>query len=129
MDKIRTVIAHDNEEIIKVISNSIAKLKYVEIVGTASDGIETYNKIIELKPEFVFSKYDYSNMSGLELIRKIKEKLNDKFPVFNTIEEIPDNELMEVIHITGNKLNAWVRKPYEVSARDIIKAYRRYGYR
>ena len=62
-------------------------------------------------------------MSGLELIRKTKEKLQDKFPSFSTIGEIPDNELIEVINITENKLNAFVMQPYEGTALDIAKAY------
>ena len=67
-------------------------------------------------------------MSGLELIRKTKEKLQDQFPSFSTIGEIPDNELMEVINITDNKLNACVREPYAGTAKDIIEAYKEYKY-
>ena len=59
MIKIRTVVAHNNEEIRNIIVNSISILEYVEVVGTATDGIETYNKIVELKPEIVFSEYNY----------------------------------------------------------------------
>lgn len=126
MGKIRTVVAHNNEEIRKAIINSISDLEYVEIVGTACDGIEAYNKIIDLKPEVVFSNYNYSDITGLELIKKTKEKLQDNFPSFNTIGEIPDDELIEAMHITGNKLNACVRQPYEGEAKNIVKAYKEY---
>ncbi len=128
MEKIRTVVAHNDENIRNSIINSISNLEYIEVVGTASDGIDAYNKIVELKPEIVFSKYNYNNMPGLELIKKTKEKLQDSFPSFNTIGEIPDNELMEAIHITGNKLNACVIQPYDGSAKDIVKAYKEYKY-
>lgn len=128
MIKIRTVVAHNNEEIRNIIVNSISNLEYVEVVGTATDGIDTYNKIVELRPEIVFSEYNYSNMSGLELMKKTKEKLQDNFPSFNTIGEIPDNELLEAIHITGNKINAFVSEPYDGSAKNIIKAYKEYKY-
>ena len=129
MEKIRTIVAHTDDEIRNIIVNSINDLEYVDIVGTASDGIETYNKIVELQPEIVFSKYNYNNMTGLELIRKTKEKLQENFPSFNTIGEIPDNELMEAINLTGNKLNACVRHPYDGTAKDIIKAYKEYRYK
>lgn len=128
MEKIRTVVAHNDENIRNSIINSISNLEYIEVVGTASDGIDAYNKIVELKPEIVFSKYNYNDMSGLELIKKTKEKLQDSFPSFNTIGEIPDNELMEAIHITGSKLNACVIQPYDGSAKDIVKAYKEYKY-
>ncbi len=128
MEKIRTVVAHNDEEIRNAIINSISNLEYIEVVGTASDGIDAYNKIVELKPEIVFSKYNYNDMKGLELIKKTKEKLQDNFPNFNTIGEIPDSELMEAIHITGNKLNACVIQPYDGTAKDIVKAYKEYKY-
>ncbi len=128
MEKIRTVVAHNDEEIRNAIINSISNLEYIEVVGTASDGIDAYNKIVELKPEIVFSKYNYNDMKGLELIKKTKEKLQDNFPSFNTIGEIPDSELMEAIHITGNKLNACVIQPYDGTAKDIVKAYKEYKY-
>lgn len=128
MEKIRTVVAHNDENIRNSIINSISNLEYIEVVGTASDGIDTYNKIVDLKPEIVFSKYNYNDMSGLELIKKTKEKLQDSFPSFNTIGEIPDSELMEAIHITGNKLNACVMQPYDGTAKDIVKAYKEYKY-
>ncbi len=126
--KIRTIVAHNDDTIREAIVNSISSLEYINIVGIACDGIDTYKKIVELKPELVFSKYNFSNMSGLELIRKTKEKLQDQFPSFSTIGEIPDNELMEVINITDNKLNACVREPYAGTAKDIIEAYKEYKY-
>lgn len=127
-NKIRTFIAHNNLGIQQTIIDSIKKLPYVEIIGTATDGIDTYNKIVELEPELVFSKYNFDNMSGLELVSKTKEKLQERFPVFNTIGEIPDNELMQILNITGNKLNADVTEPYAESASEIIKAYKEYKY-
>ena len=81
-----------------------------------------------LKPEMVFAEYNFSDMPGLELIKKTKEELQDNFPSFNTIGEIPDNELMEAINITGDKINACVMKPYDYNAKDIAKAYKEYKY-
>lgn len=127
-NKIRTFIAHNNLGIQQTIIDSIKKLPYVEIIGTATDGIDTYNKIVELEPELVFTKYNFDNMSGLELVSKTKEKLQERFPVFNTIGEIPDNELMQILNITGDKLNADVTEPYAESASEIIEAYKEYKY-
>ncbi len=128
MEKIRTIVAHNDEKIRNAIINSISNLEYIEVVGTATDGNGTYNKIVELKPKIAFSEYNYNDMPGLELIRKMKEKLQDNFPSFNTIGEIPDNELMDAIQITDNKLNACVMQPYDGMAKDIVKAYREYKY-
>lgn len=127
-NKIRTIVAYNNEEVRNSIIASISSLKYIDIVGVACDGIETYNKIVNLQPDVVFSGYNYSDITGLDLIKKTKEKLQDKFPSFNTIGEIPDNELMQVIEITGDKLNADVKQPYGDGAKEIAKAYNEYKY-
>lgn len=126
--KIKVLVAHNSERIRNAIVNSISDLGYIDVVGVANNGIDTYNKIIGLRPEMVFAEYNFSDMPGLELIKKTKEELQDNFPSFNTIGEIPDNELMEAINITGNKINACVMKPYDGTAKDIAKAYKEYKY-
>ncbi len=126
--KIKVLVAHNSERIRNAIVNSISDLGYIDVVGVASNGIDTYNKIVGLRPEMVFAEYNFSDMPGLDLIKKTKEELQDNFPSFNTIGEIPDNELMEVINITENKINACVMKPYDGTAKDIAKAYKEYKY-
>ena len=126
--KIKVLVAHNSERIRNAIVNSISDLGYIDVVGVTSNGIDTYNKIVGLRPEMVFAEYNFSDMPGLELIKKTKEELQDNFPSFNTIGEIPDNELMEAIDITGNKINACVMKPYDGTAKDIAKAYKEYKY-
>ena len=56
MEKIRILIAHNDENVKNNIVNNIKNLNYAEVVGTASSGTETYNKIIDLKPEVVLQK-------------------------------------------------------------------------
>lgn len=127
MEKIRTVVAHNSEEIRNIIVNSISNLEYVEVVGTAADGIDTYNKIIDLKPEMVFTKYDFNNMNTLDIMRKSKEKLDNNIPVFNLIvDDIPDEKLQEAMNIVGDKLNALVRKPYVYRVVNILEDYKEY---
>lgn len=126
VNKIRILVAHNDEKIRNDIIEAISDLEYVEIVGVAREGTEAYQKIIDLKPEIVFSKYNYNDISGIELMKQTKEKLKENFPIFNTIGEIPDEEITQVINITGDKINAFVRKPYGKEAQNIVKAYKAY---
>lgn len=116
--KIKTFVAHKDDGIRNLIANSISSLGYIDLVGTASNSNEAYEKIIGLKPEVVFATYN------LDLIKKTKETLQEQFPSFNTIGEIPDDELIEAVQITGKKLNAAVKPPYDISAINIVKAYK-----
>ena len=85
MRKIRTLIAHNDENVTNNLLNTMKGLDYVEVVGTANTGNETYNKIVELKPEMVFAKIDMENMSSMEIIKKSKEDLKENVPIFNLI--------------------------------------------
>lgn len=110
-NKIRILVADNDQDTTNEIVNSIKELDYVEVVGMAIDGVDTYNKIIELKPEIVFSKYDLDKMDGLEVIRKTKEKLQTEMPMFNIITSvnIPDEQLQKTVSDVGTKLSNLIR--------------------
>ena len=121
MSKIKTLIAHNDIKITNDIIDSIKDLDYVEIVGTAVNGKETYNQIVNLKPDIVFTKYNMGEMNSIEIMKLSKEKLDNNIPIFNIIgDEIPDNELKEAIDIVGKKLNALIKEPYEDRITDIL---------
>ena len=125
MSKIKTLIAHNDIKITNDIIDSIKDLDYVEIVGTAVNGKETYNQIVNLKPDIVFTKYNMGEMNSIEIMKLSKEKLDNNIPIFNIIgDEIPDNELKEAIDIVGKKLNALIKEPYEDRITDILNDYK-----
>ena len=104
-------------------------MNYAEVVGTASSGTETYNKIIDLKPEVVFAKIDMDNMSSLEIIRKSKEDLKENIPVFNFItnKSISDEYMKEAYNIIGRNLNSFVTEPVNnIEIDNIMENYKEY---
>lgn len=129
MEKIRILIAHNDENVKNNIVNNIKNLNYAEVVGTASSGTETYNKIIDLKPEVVFAKIDMDNMSCLEIIRKSKEDLKENIPVFNFItnKSISDEYMKEAYNIIGRNLNSFVTEPVNnIEIDNIMENYKEY---
>ncbi len=125
--KIRTLIAHNDINIINRIVDAIKKLDFVDVVGTAKDGTETYQKIVELKPEIIFSKYAMDNMNGLDIVKSSKEKLESNIPVFNMIidNKVQENEIDEMYDIIGKKLNSLITGSDNISNNivDIINQY------
>lgn len=125
MSKIKTLIAHNDIKITNDIIDSIKGLDYVEIIGTAVNGKEAYNQIVNLKPDIVFTKYNMGEMNSIEIMKLSKEKLDNNIPIFNIIgDEIPDNELKQAIDIVGKKLNALIKEPYEDRITDILNDYK-----
>ena len=105
VDKIRTIVAYNDDKIRNNIINVINSLDFADVVGTAKNGLNTYSKILELQPDMVFAEYNMSDMNGLELIKKSKKSLDNKAPVFNIIGNIPFDELMKSNDI-GYNVNA-----------------------
>ncbi len=128
MKKIRTLIAHNDVNITNDIVKAIENLKYVDVVGTAKDGKETYNKIIDLKPEMVFAKYNMENMNGFEIAKSSKEKLENNVPIFNMIidNNVKEEEIDKIYDMIGNKLNSLITEPISNNIVNIINDYKEY---
>lgn len=128
MKKIRTLIAHNDVNITNDIVKAIENLEYVDVVGTAKDGKETYNKIIDLKPEMVFAKYNMENMNGFEIAKSSKEKLENNAPIFNMIidNNVKEEEIDKVYDMIGNKLNSLITEPISNNIVNIINDYKEY---
>ena len=128
VDKIKTLIAYDDEKIQSEIVNILNEIRDVEIVATSRNPEDTYNKIIEFKPEMVFTQYDFgTNMNGLDIIKKSKEALNDKVPAFNFIAmDIPKDDFIEAKKIIGDKMNTIIREQTKTRYTGIINDYKDY---
>ena len=127
MKKIKILIAHNNEEIRNKIADKIKGLDYVELVGTTADGKETYNKIIESKPEVVFAKMNLDNMDSMEIMRKSKESLKDNVPIFNIItsDNVSDEYMQTAYNLMGRNLNTFVSEPINnIEIDNIMKGYK-----
>ena len=128
VDKIKTLIAYDDEKIKSEIVNILNEIRDVEIVATSRSPEDTYNKIIEFKPEMVFTQYDFgTNMNGLDIIKKSKEALNDKVPAFDFIAmDIPKDDFIEAKKIIGDKMNTIIREQTKTRYTGIINDYKDY---
>lgn len=128
MNKIKTLIAYDDEQIKNKIYNILNAIKEVEVVATTQNAKDTFKKIIEIQPQMVFAKYDFENdMNGLDIIKQSKEVLDSKVPVFNFIAtDIPKEDFLEAKKIIGNKMNTVIKEITETRYKDIIEDYKSY---
>lgn len=128
MKKIRALIAYDDDKTKDEIVNILKGIEDVEIVATTKNPEDTYNKIIEFKPEMVFSKYDFgTNMNGLDIIKQSKKALNENVPAFNFIAlDIPKEEYLEAKKIIGDKMNTVIREQTQIRYVGIIDSYKEY---
>lgn len=119
IDKIKVLISYNDIKVVDRFVKTIDKLNYAEVVATAENSIETYDKIMKLRPDVVFAKYDF------EVIKKSEENLEQNSPIFNLItQNITNEELQKAIEVSGNKVYALIREPYEKRIETILQDFR-----
>lgn len=123
-DKIKVLVSYDNDNILNRLVNTINNIDYAEVVATAKNSEETFTKIMDKRPDMVFSKFD------INVIKKSEEKLEQNAPVFNLIEnDIGLKDFQNAMRVSGNKINALVREPFEERVEGILKDYKEYIYK
>ena len=128
MEKIRTLISYNNEQERNEILEKVKQLSYVDVVGVSTSGVDTFNKIVDLKPEMVFANYNMNGMNGLELIQRSKARLESDMPIFNFItSELPENEINLLVNVADNKINALIsEKQKEESIINTLEEYKKF---
>lgn len=74
--KIKVLVADDAEMIVKNMKSIISTNSRVEEIIIAFDGEDEINKIIDLKPDLVFTDNQMPKKTGIEVIKIIKENSN-----------------------------------------------------
>ncbi|RXT07090.1 response regulator transcription factor [Ammoniphilus sp. CFH 90114] len=70
--KIRVLIADDHHVVRSGLSMLIGSQDDMEVIGTASDGIDAYHKALELKPDVIIMDVNMPGENGLSATTKIK---------------------------------------------------------
>jgi two-component system chemotaxis response regulator CheB len=73
---VKILIVDDSVFMRTVIRDMLVKDPTIEIVGTASNGIDALKKIQELKPDLVTLDIEMPNMNGLEVLRELQKIKN-----------------------------------------------------
>lgn len=125
MNKIRTLVAHNNIAVANIIAEIVKEEENIDVISVETDGQNTYNKILDLQPELVFIDYNLKEINGLKIMKLSKDRLNENMPIFNLIadNEISDNEMNEVLEKVGNKFNSFVNPFCKERITEILKDY------
>ena len=75
---INVLIADDNKGLDISIFNMIKcqNLENIDVIGITTNGLETYQKIKELRPDIILLDIQLPIMNGFEIINKLLEEKN-----------------------------------------------------
>jgi two-component system, response regulator YesN len=153
----KVFIVDDEEWIVENLRISIEWEKYgYEIAGTAFNGIDALNAILECKPQLVFTDIRMAGLNGLELIKKVKTRFPDtqfviisgfaefayaqKAIAYNAVgyllKPIDENEIVQIlcnlrknknIAQTENGSEAFISAVTKHDFTDIMDIFKNYG--
>lgn len=112
MNKIRILIVDDVKEILERLEKILSNIEDVDIIGTANNGKDEYEKILELQPDLVFTDNQMPELNGIDVIEKIRNECKEQ----NNIDFVMiTGERSSELYSKLCKLNVYsiVNKPYD----------------
>jgi chemotaxis response regulator CheB len=117
---IKVTIIEDHDMTRMGLSFALSNHESIEVLGTASDGLEGVEQALELKPDLVIMDIGLPTIDGIEATRKIKNSMPEIKVLMNTSR---DNERVwkdsyseeEILELVKK-----VREIYGLDAPDIV---------
>lgn len=76
MNKIRVLLAEDEEPARKRMLRLLENFEQIEIVGLAEDGLQALEQLVDLEPDVVFLDIEMPGLNGLEVAQNIPKNLH-----------------------------------------------------
>lgn len=112
MEKLNVAIADDNERILQLIDNCLAKEEDMLVVCRAKNGEEIYEQIKQKQPDVVLLDIIMPKMDGLTVIDKVnKDESIQKRPAFIIMSAIGQETITEDAFSLG--ANYYIMKPFD----------------
>ena len=110
--KTRILIADPNQDFCRLIHETFGRETDLEVVGTASDGVEALSLLAELKPDVLLMDLVLPKLDGLELLRRLPETgANSSIIV---LSGFVNNQVIRDCSIRG--VDYFMPKPCDISA-------------
>lgn len=118
-EKIKILIADDNVDFVSTIVTYLSSQEDIEVVGTARDGLEAYEKIIETNPTVVLLDVIMPHLDGLGVLEKMVAT-NAKLPICIMLSAVGQDDVTTRAINLGAKY--YVLKPFKMEV--LIKRIR-----
>ena len=112
MEALKVAIADDNENMLKVLGQVIGQEQDLSVVGTATNGEDTFHIIKEKEPDVVLLDIIMPQIDGLTVMEKVhKDKEIRKTPAFIIISAIGRDSVTEDAFNMG--ASYYIMKPFD----------------
>lgn len=111
MDKIKVVIADDNERILQLLEDVLNGDDDIEVVGKAKNGEEAINEIINKKPDVALIDIIMPKYDGLAVMDKINNQEMAEKPIFIVLSAIGRETITDDAFELG--AHYYIMKPFD----------------
>ncbi len=120
---LKIMIADDEEILRKELAKKISEIKDIEIIYTAGNGLELIKAIKKMKPHIIITDIAMPGMSGIDVIRKIRNELSSTEIIFITSYEEYIKQAVELYAVD------FIEKPidYERLCETILRIKKRFA--
>jgi DNA-binding NarL/FixJ family response regulator len=87
---IRILVVDDSEPWRRFAASTLRKKPGLQVVGEASDGLEAFQKAVELKPDLILLDIGLPSLNGIEAARRIREIVPEAKIIFLSEETSAD---------------------------------------
>ncbi len=112
-EKIKILVADDNNDFTATLSNYLGKEENMEIVGIAKDGNEAYEKAIELQPDILLLDIIMPHLDGLGVLEKLGSTEMEKKPLCIILSAVGQDKITQKAIALGAQY--YIVKPFDIS--------------
>ena len=112
--KIKLLLADDNKEFCDVVGGYLNKQEDMEVVGTSYDGVDTYNKIRDLKPQVAIIDGIMPRLDGLGVLEKLEKQKVEPKPMCIILSAMSQDKIIQRAMDLGAEY--YMVKPFDMES-------------
>lgn len=112
-DKLSILVADDNVDFAKNLTNYIEKEEEMEVIGLAKDGMEAIDMIKNTKPDIAILDVIMPRLDGIGVLEKINEMDMDKKPLIIVLSAVGQDKITAKALELGAQY--YVVKPFDIN--------------
>lgn len=112
-EKIRVLVADDNQEFATTLVNYLSKEDDMEVISMVKDGNEAYEQIINTKPDICLLDIIMPHLDGLGVLEKLNETNMEKKPICIILSAVGQDKITQQAIALGAQY--YIVKPFDIS--------------
>ena len=111
-DKVRVIIADDNQDFVNTLLSYLEREENLEVVGVARDGKEAIDLIIDKKPDIALLDMIMPHLDGLGVLEAIQAQNMEKMPMCIMLSAVGQDKITQKAISLGAEY--YIVKPFDI---------------